>query len=271
MFRNKLLGWAFAASIVINITFLVLVGNSDIFQHADVLRDLRAQEIKVYKPPIPQKPRPKPKPRIKPPPKPKPPHPKQVVKPRIPPPPPQPKPVVRRAAPPPRVKVAVSTGSHVTSGNGPAMPANPEGEVGQPTESVTTPPPTPPPPKPTPPPPTPAPAPPPKPQPAPAPPPPAPKPAIPDRASPVPDTGNWPDLSIPGDVDLSTVTNSALIVSFEVDENGHPKHIRVKRSCGNDDIDTQAVQTIQGMRFKPAVQNGVPQEMDMEHEFDVGT
>lgn len=265
MFRKRLLAWAFAASLAINFTFLLLVGNSDIFQHADVLRDLRAQQIKVYKPPIPRKPKPKPK--LKPPPKP--PKPKPVAKPK---PLPQPKPVVRRVVPPPRPRkmVAAATGSHSANGTI-AVPVS-SGDVGVPTNTITPPPPTPAPPQPKPtPPPTPAPAPPPptpKPQPA---PPPKPKPVLADRAVPEPDRGVWPDLSIPGDTDMSTVTNSSLVVSFEVDASGHPRHIRVKNSCGNQDIDDAAVELIQGMRFKPAVQNGEPEDMQMEHEFDVST
>ena len=268
MFRKKLLAWAFAASVVINITFLVLVGNSDVFQHADVLRDLRAQEIKVYKPPIPQKPRPKPKPKIKPPkPKPPPPKPKQAVKP-----PPQLKPVVHHAPPPPRVRVAVSTGSHVSSPNGVAMPTNPGGTVGVPTASVTPPQPapTPPPqPKPTPSPPAPTPPPQPKPEPKPASPPPAPKPAIPDRVTPE-IIGSWSDFTLPGDVDMSTITNTTINATWDVDTSGHARDIKFD-SSGNDEVDERIREFIRDHHYEPAVQNGVPEDSPMEHEFDIST
>src|SRR5579862_8373992 len=59
--RNKLLAGSFAISFVLNAFFLILLGNSDLFQHADAIHDLRAEQIIVFKPPVFEKPKPTPK------------------------------------------------------------------------------------------------------------------------------------------------------------------------------------------------------------------
>lgn len=67
MFRDKLLGRCFLASLLLNGVFALLVGNSNLLRSRSVVEALKAREIRVYKPPVweraaPKTPAPKPKP-----------------------------------------------------------------------------------------------------------------------------------------------------------------------------------------------------------------
>lgn len=72
MFRDRLLNGCLLASLLINGAFVLAVGNSGAFRRENVLAALRAREIQVYRPPIPEmaraaRPRPPLPPRLKPP------------------------------------------------------------------------------------------------------------------------------------------------------------------------------------------------------------
>src|SRR5579883_1704558 len=271
--NNRLLATSFVISLAINLTFLHLVGNSDLFEHADVIQDLRSQEIEVYKPPTPEKPQPKPK--IAPP-KPKPAAiiqpPKPTIKRTLPPPPvpqphltPPPAAAPRPTHPAPQPAIFVRTRPPLPRPNArpdPFVPLGPRRAVTQPVprpavnlgshsaQGTISEPPTPPVTQPV----------------------VTPKPLLPDRAEPVPDTdnGNWPDVTLPDDVDVSSLTSSTIVISFEVDKRGRPRGARVKRSSGNSEVDNEMIEAVMKMRFKPAVQNGEAQEMEDEHAFSVG-
>ena len=85
-FSNRILGGAFAASVVINLGWVTLVSHSGLFGAASSITQLHEKQFRVFKP-IPQKPRPRhkdlpplPPPKQKPPPKIQPLKPIQVVK-----------------------------------------------------------------------------------------------------------------------------------------------------------------------------------------------
>jgi TonB family protein len=261
-----------AASIIINVGLVIVVGNSDIFQHADMIRDLKTREIKVYKPPIQEKRKPKPKPPPPPPPPkavPPPPTAKPITNT---PPPPRPVQQVQQPTPqvpqPPQPAVPVSTGSVSTQGTVSAPPST--GQVGTPApppEPTPAPPPPKPEPEPTPPPPAPKPEPPPAPKPEPPPPPPPPKRTdLASGATPEP-RGAWHDINMPDSVDLSTLSSNEIQVIFSVDTDGKPFKIRIKKSSGSGDLDNAAIAAISGMRFKAAQQGGDPIVATMTHTW----
>ncbi len=67
---NRILGYSFAASVVINLGWIFWVAHSDIFGSAANIAQLHEKPIKIFKP-IPVKPKPKPPKPIPPPPPPK--------------------------------------------------------------------------------------------------------------------------------------------------------------------------------------------------------
>ncbi|HEX5324430.1 MAG TPA: hypothetical protein VFW40_11630 [Capsulimonadaceae bacterium] len=304
MFRDKLLAYSFAASIALNAFFLILVGNSGIFQHADAIQDLRAQQIEVYKPPIPEKPRPLPKvvpqksktepkihprrPEVKPVPSS---HPKPA-------PTPQPAPVQNHTAQPtrPAPAVFVRTSQQSTRPNprpDPFVPLSPHPGVAHPRVSqpvprpaanigstsaqgavVAQPSPAPvfhaAPPQPV----APQPAAQPAPRPDPTPPAPAdtpkPRPRSTEHDRGTPEiVGDWGALTLPSDYDPNTLTTTRIEARWVVDKTGHARHISVP-SCGNSEIDDQIRRFIEDHHYEPAVQNGEPQDCPIEHTFVIG-
>lgn len=254
-----------AFSLIANLCLVVIVGNSDIFQHADAMRDLKTREIKVYKPPVQEKRKPKPKPPPPPPPKNQPPPPKQTILQAI-------RQIVPHVNQPPPVPVPVATGSASTQGTVDVPQST--GQVGTPApppapEPKPEPPPAPPPPPAPKPEPAPAPAPPPAPVPKPAPPPPPQPPKRTDLAAgDIPEPkGAWRDLNVSGDIDTSSLSSDKVVVVFDVDTDGKPFHIKIKQGSGNSDVDNAAITAISGMRFKPAQQGGDPIVARMTHEW----
>lgn len=75
---NRILGYSFLASVVINMGWIAWVGHSDIFRSAATMTNLHPQQFRIYKP-IPVPPRPQPAMPLPPPPPP----PKPRVQPRI--------------------------------------------------------------------------------------------------------------------------------------------------------------------------------------------
>src|ERR1700694_4337104 len=86
-FRERLLGYSLLASVLANVTLIVMVGNSDIFQVEATKQALQQAKVVHIRPPVKKRPPP--------------PNPQQV---HPPPPPPQPRPqVVHQVTPPPVV------------------------------------------------------------------------------------------------------------------------------------------------------------------------
>jgi TonB family protein len=255
LFRDRLLGISFLASIVINVLFVVLIGNSHIF---DTPTPPKAMTIHTIKPPIfVKKPKEPPKP----------------------PPPPKVKPVVVKT---PVVKTVVTPTQHVTyiphvatttstSPSAVVVPSTPEvAPVAIATAPSDNNVPTPNPPAPTPPPtPTPVAA-----GPAPAPPAPAAPPApvrdaIPDQANPV-QIGSFPsDLSSEVSYDPTTLLTTTVTISFIVEPDGSVKNIKFSQRTGNDDLDDLLQKLVEDSKWHPAVQDGVPREKRFAQTFNL--
>ena len=270
-FGNRILGYSLAASVFINMGWVLWVAHSDIFGSANVVQ-LHEKPIKIFKP-IPQKPNP-PKP-----PKPPPPPPPQK-QPKIKPPPihiqrPTPRPPV----PTHQYRVQTTSNPHAVSNL--VMPTAPDTPPPT-TPAMPSPGPTidvPPPPVEQLPPPVVEPPvvehhdPPPPPvvehHDPPPPPPPPPKPRIPDRDDPEV-VGSMEDLSLP-QFDPSTVTVTQISATWEVDERGHPTNIRLSpRTSGNGDVDSAIIDSIRKFRFRPRVHNGQPEAAELTHSWSIG-
>ncbi len=274
---DRILLYSVVGSLLVNLGWLALVSNSNLFGGGGVA-DLTPKLVKLVKPPIPQKPKPKK-------PKPPPPPPKQkVVPPKIrplkPPPPHQvPRPQPRQPTPVHRMAVATTHNARAVSNV--VVPETAPNVDQKPTasgDSAVVTPPAPAPPPPTPPaptPPAPAPAPPapvvhhdPPPPPAPKPPPPPPsKPKIADRNEPA-IIGSFSDISLP-EFDATTLNSPSVTVTWEVDERGRTSSIKF-RPTGNSDVDSAIRNAVQGFRFKPAAHNGEAEAAHMEHTFQLG-
>ncbi len=276
---DRILAWSFLASVVVNIAWVALVSHSNLFG-GGVVPPTKEHPIKVFKP-IPVKPKPKKK-ELPPPPPPKqrkitPPKPlKPIIHPPRPTPPrPQPHPQ------PPLHRMAVATTHNTQAVSTITVPeTSPNPDVVKPTASGESTQPTPP----APPvqapvyhaPPVQAPvyhAPPVQ---APvyhAPPVQAPvyhapaKPAIPDRDEPEA-PASIDTFSLPDGLDASTISNPNPTAEYDVDAQGHAHNIHI--STGNPEVDRLLKEKIESTRFKPAVHNGVPEEMHATHAFSIG-
>ena len=269
-FSDRILGYSLAASLFINLGWVLWVAHSDIFGSANII-PLHEKPIKIFKP-IPQKPKP-PKP-----PKPPPPPPPQK-QPKIKPPPihiqrPTPRPPV----PTHQFKVATTTNTHAVSNivvpTTPDTAPPPQPVMPSPGPSVVAPPPPveqPPPPVVVPPPPVEPPKPEPKPEVVapPPPPPPPPKPRMPDRDEPEV-VGSFDDITLPS-FDPSTVSVTQISATWEVDERGHPSNIHLSpRTSGNSEVDSAIVEAIRKFRFRPRVHNGQAEAAELSHTFSLG-
>jgi protein TonB len=58
-----------------------------------------------------------------------------------------------------------------------------------------------------------------------------------------------------------------VLVDFQVDEQGHPTHVRVLRGIGLG-LDEKAVESVRQYRFKPAMENGKPVVVEMQVEVN---
>ena len=259
---NRILGYAFLASVFINIGWITWVAHSDIFGSANNITAARETKIKVFHP-IPQKPKPKP-------PKPLPPPPPPKQQPRIKPPPQLhiPRPTPPRPQPPKQtIQVARTTRSTPNQIALPSVPDNP-----RPTKpfvpAYTPTPPAPP-----------APVVPDTPTPAPAP---AEKPApIAEKPAPVvekpkPVVVRRPDNWVPidtqeaegvSDVDVSldgvtaeSISNNKVVISYTIDEAGRVRGARVKTSCGNSELDNRVLDAVKQKRCVPAIQDHIPRD-----------
>jgi hypothetical protein len=252
--RDKLLIYSTVISILVNILFVILVGNSDIFQVQAIKNELHAQHIKLVRPPIKRPPPPKRKP---------PPPPKQQVK-QLPP-PPTPQPVVQRQivqpihqAAPVQVPISSPKGNEVA---GPTTQTPPPAVVAPP---APTPPPAPPP--------------------VVAPPPPVvvapPPPVVVAPTKPrkpvhtVPEAiGNWADtIQMPDGVGAGDLSATDIVATFLVDASGHAHFERMKpKSTGNRDIDDAIKNAIESIKFIPATDDdGNPKAAEYSHEFTIG-
>ncbi len=274
---GRILGYSFLASVVINLGWLGWVSSSNLFGGKAPL-DLHPEKIKMVK--IAQKPKPKP-PKLKPPPPPPPP--KQKPPPPLKTPPKvQPKIIKPRAAAPhpsPTHQVHVARSTRSTS-PAPAMPtgeAQPAAPVnpGVETHAPVTPP--------APPQPDPVPVAPvaqaPKPEPKPTPPPPPPPPP---KVEPIKPKGWVPidtrdavdvqsvDVSADG-IDSSSINNNEVVISYTIDETGHVKGARVKKSCGSSELDSRVLSAVERQRCAPAIQDHIPRESREEFHFPVNS
>lgn len=268
---DRILRYAFVASVVVNFGWIFWVAHSDIFGSGAVPA-MRETQIKVFKK-LPPKPK---EHKVKPPPPPPPPKPQPHIKP---PPPlhivhlqPRPQPIVKQ------VRVAQTksqfakptfTVPDYTPPPGPVTPAvpsyTPPPEVKGPTADVPPTPPTPPTP------------------PAvehhDAPPvevhhdPPAPPVEVhrqgwrevkSEDAGPVGGDFEQPDLS---GIDTSGVASKEVTISFEIDETGHVRHAHVAKSCGDPDIDQKCVDAISRTHCKPAIQDHYPQVSQQRYTY----
>ncbi len=276
---GRILAYSFLASVVINLGWLGWVSSSNLFGGKAPL-DLHPQVIKMVK--IAQKPKPKP-PKQKPPPPPPPP------KQKPPPPlktPPKVQPKIRPRPPPPRPRPAAPTHqvnvvrSNRSVSNAPAVPqsdytapgpVNPGVETHAPEVKPTpTPDPTP----------TPTPDPTPAPpvvkappvvhhDPPPPPPPPKPKGWVPIESRDAVDVQNV-DVSADG-IDSSSINGNEVVISYTIDETGHVKAARVKKSCGSSELDNRVLSAVQRQRCAPAIQDHIPRESREEFHFPVSS
>ncbi len=271
---DRILAWSFLASVVVNIAWVALVSHSNLFGGGAVPA-LKEHPIKVFHP-IPVKPKPKKK-ELPPPPPPKqrkitPPKPlKPIIHP--------PRPTPPRPAPPqPSHQVTVVRTNNKNAPPAPFIPDAPVTDNSKPFISSPGPPVVVP-----------------KPEPpveqAPpikyeppvqqAPPvkyeppvqkaPPVkyepPKSAIPDRDEPEA-PASIDTFSLPDGLDASTISNPNPTAEYDVDAQGHAHNIHI--STGNPEVDRLLKEKIESTRFKPAVHNGVPEEMHATHAFSIG-
>ena len=278
---GRILGYSFLASVVINLGWLGWVSSSNLFGGKAPL-DLHPQVLKMVK--IPQKPKPKP-PEKKPPPPPPPP--KQKPPPPLKTPPKvQPKIIKPHAAAPkpsPTHQVHVVRSTRSTS-PAPAMPtgeAQPAAPVNPGVESHEPPTPPAPPNPPAPPAPVPeAPPTPPAPVVKPKPPPPPPPPPPPVVVKPkgyvegvtYRDAVDVQSVDVSADgIDSSSINNNEVVISYTIDETGHVKGARVKKSCGSSELDNRVLQAVQRQRCAPAIQDHIPRESREEFHFPVNS
>jgi len=270
---DRILGYAFLASVFVNIGWITWVAHSDIFGSANNITAARETKIKVFHP-IPQKPKPKP-------PKPLPPPPPPKQQPHIKPPPQLhiPRPTPPRPQPPKQtIQVARTTRSTPNQIVLPSVPDSP-----RPTKPfVPTYTPTPPAPNApivpdSPPTPTPAPI---VEKPAPVVEKPAPviekpKPAVvrhPDNWVPI-DTQEAQeiidvDVSLDG-VTAESISNNKVVISYTIDESGRVRGARVKTSCGNSELDNRVLDAVRQKRCVPAIQDHIPRDAHQTFTFPV--
>ena len=94
------------------------------------------------------------------------------------------------------------------------------------------------------------------------------KPRLADRTEPEALT-SWKDIASDVVVDASTLSSNEVIVQFQVDATGTTSHFKVLKSCGNSDLDQNAIDGCREMRFKPAIQDGVARTVTFTHEYVV--
>jgi hypothetical protein len=268
---DRILGYAFVASLVVNIGWIALVSHSNLFGGGSVLPILHEKPIKVFKPiPI--------KHHIKPP-KPPPPPPKPPkIPPKIKPLQQHPRPTPPRPRPTPApvshsVSVHTTTNTRTTSTvSAPPSPPSNSAAPFVPSASPPTPPTPPAPPVVAPPvvappvvaPPVVAP-------PVVAPPPPQkPKPP-PDRDEPELRSGSFDDitLSIPAG---SSVNVSQVTATWSVNAEGRPISSSIRldpKTSGDSDVDDQLYAQIEKFRFLPARHNGVAESSQVSHTFTI--
>jgi len=273
---NRILGYSFLASVIVNIGWIAWVSNSNIFGSASHLIPQKETKIKVFHP-IPQKPKPKPPKPLPPPPPPKqhphvkPPPPLHIARPPRPQ-PPRPQPVRQT------IQVARTTRSTPNQISLPAVPDTPPPT--KPFVPTYTPQPAPPkeqPPVPESPPTPPAPVEQPKPvveQPKPVVE--QPKPVV-EHKEPEHKAGWVPidtqDASALGEYaspEISEddgVAGKTVTVTWNVNEKGRATNIHVTQRSGNSEVDRKCEAIIRNMRFQPAVQDHYFQEAHMSHDF----
>lgn len=269
---NRILGWAFGASVIINIVWVALVSGSNLFGKGGAVPQLHEVKIKTFKP-IPVKPKPKP---VKPPPPPpKPPK----VQPKITPIHPHPTPPQPQRH---QVQVHTTTNVHAVSPltAPPAPPAPPGPFVPSPTPVPPAPPAPPVPPTP-PAPPAAAPPAPPPPRPAPpAPPPPPPPPPVVHHPANYNVNIDHQDAVSPsaGDLNVSLdgisgtdITNSKIVISFTIDGTGRVRGARVQEGSGSSELDNRYLEAIRRVHCTPAIQDHIPRESSQTITIPVNT
>ena len=82
--------------------------------------------------------------------------------------------------------------------------------------------------------------------------------------------GSFGDVALPS-FDPSTVSVTEIKATWEVDERGHPKNIRLSPSTsGNSDVDNAIMDAIGKFRYLPARHNGVAEAVNISHVFAIG-
>jgi hypothetical protein len=90
------------------------------------------------------------------------------------------------------------------------------------------------------------------------------------RPSPQP-IGQFKDVTVPGDVDPTTLASTDVIAYFTVDPSGHAHFQRVSPSTGNDELDNEIRRIVEEQIFKPATDHdGNPISFPCSHEFAIG-
>ncbi len=274
---GRILGYSFLASVVINLGWLGWVSSSNLFGGKAPL-DLHPQVIKMVK--IAQKPKPKPPKKVPPPPPPpKQPPPKPLkTPPKVQPRHIKPRPAAPHPSPTHPVAIARSHNSITPAPSMPSAPPDPGPTVpfnpGPPEPKQPPTPPAPPQPEPLPPAPVvQAPKPdPPKPKQTPPPPPPVivkPKGWVPIDTREAVDVQSV-DVSADG-IDASNINNNEVVISYTIDETGHVKNARVKKSCGSSELDNRVLRQVQSQRCAPAIQDHIPRESRQEFHFPVNS
>lgn len=271
---NRILGWAFGASIIINIAWVALVSGSNLFGKGAALPILHEKPIKVFKP-IPVKPKPKP---VKPPPPP--PRPPKV-QPKIT--PIHPHPTPPRPRPTPTHPVPVAHTANPNARPAPNIPpAPPTNDTSPPNPGPPSPPAPPAPLSPPAPPAPPAVAPPAPKAPPPAPPPPPPPPPPPvvhhpanynaqiDQQDAVPPSAGDLNVSLDG-INGTDITNGKIVISFTIDGTGRVRGAHVQESSGSSELDNRYLEAIRRARCTPAIQDHIPRDSSQTITIPVST
>lgn len=63
---------------------------------------------------------------------------------------------------------------------------------------------------------------------------------------------------LPDGVELGQLESTTVIISYEVDESGHPTNVKVRKRSGNSELDEKCIEAVRRARYLPAVQDHIP-------------
>ena len=71
-------------------------------------------------------------------------------------------------------------------------------------------------------------------------------------------------------IDASSLTNTTIIVRFDIDEQGHASNVRVTQGSGNTDMDRRCEDAVRHAHCQPAIQDHIPRVQRVTYTFNLG-